>query len=52
MRQAHITLFAFFVGCCCKFGHEVETVTVKIDMPVYNISPTATLAERAVCRFR
>jgi hypothetical protein len=24
---------------------------VKIDMPAYNISPTATLAEHAVCRF-
>ena len=31
--------------------HEAGLPDVKINMPAYNISPTATLAERAVCRF-
>jgi hypothetical protein len=41
-----------------KFSRVVTLLTLyslvsdmKIDMPLYNISPTATLAKRAVCRF-
>jgi hypothetical protein len=50
IKKAHVTSATKTTRAISLFTLFSLVTDVKIDMPAYNISPTATLAERAVCR--
>jgi hypothetical protein len=50
-KKAHVTWATKATRVISLFTLYSLVTDVKIDMPAYNISPSATLAERAVCRF-
>ncbi len=51
ITKAHVTWATKATRAISLFTLFSLNTDVKINMPVYNISPTATLAKRAVCRF-
>ena len=50
-QKAHVTWATKATRVISLFTLYSLVSDIKIDMPAYNISPTATLANRAVCRF-
>ena len=50
-KKAHVTWATKATRVISLFTLYSLVTDVKIDMPAYNISPSATLAERAVCCF-
>jgi hypothetical protein len=50
-QKAHVTWATKATWVISLFTLYSLVSDIKIDMPAYNISPTATLADRAVCRF-
>ena len=48
-KKAHVTWATKATRVISLFTLYSLITDVKIDMPAYNISPTATLAERAAC---
>ena len=50
-KKAHVTWATKATRVISLFTLYSFVTDVKINMPAYNTSPSATLAERAVCRF-